>query len=55
MFRADLEKNRRNGRSLFGLAESLRAQGKHYAARAVQREFERAWKAADTKLRIEDL
>src|SRR5438132_14054248 len=32
-FRADLERNRRNPRSLFGLAESLAAQGKTYAAR----------------------
>jgi tetratricopeptide (TPR) repeat protein len=55
VFRADLEKHPRNGRSLFGLSESLKAQGKEYAARMVQREFEGAWKNADTKLRIEDL
>jgi hypothetical protein len=28
VFRKDLEDNPRNGRSLFGLAESLKAQGK---------------------------
>ncbi|CAN5643948.1 hypothetical protein BH18ACI1_BH18ACI1_21480 [soil metagenome] len=55
VFRADLEKNRRNGRSLFGLLESLKAQGKKYSAQSVQREFEEAWKQADTKLRVEDL
>ncbi|MGB7921907.1 MAG: hypothetical protein WCF57_01550 [Pyrinomonadaceae bacterium] len=55
VFRADLEKNPRNGRSLFGLAESLKAQGKNYAARMVQIEFESAWKNADVKLRVEDL
>jgi tetratricopeptide (TPR) repeat protein len=55
VFREDLRRNRRNGRSLFGLAESLRAQGKAREAELVGREFERAWKNADTKLRVEDL
>jgi tetratricopeptide (TPR) repeat protein len=55
VFRAELEKHRRNGRALFGLMESLKAQGKKHAADFVQREFEAAWKNADTKLRIEDL
>jgi tetratricopeptide (TPR) repeat protein len=55
VFRADLEKNLRNGRSLFGLQESLNAQGKKSAAQFVQREFQLAWKNADTQLRIEDL
>jgi tetratricopeptide (TPR) repeat protein len=55
VFREDLKKNRRNGRSLFGLAESLKAQGKLREAGLVRREFERAWGKADTKLRIEDL
>ncbi len=55
VFRADLEKNRRNGRSLFGLLESLKAQKKTYDAGFVQREFEEAWKRADVKLRVEDL
>ncbi|HYG09911.1 MAG TPA: hypothetical protein VD835_08060 [Pyrinomonadaceae bacterium] len=55
VFRADLERNRRNGRSLFGLAESLRAQGKTHAAALVQQEFERAWKNADAPLKAGDL
>jgi tetratricopeptide (TPR) repeat protein len=55
VFRADLERNARNGRSLFGLMESLKAQGKHDAARSVKIEFESAWKNADTRLRVEDL
>jgi tetratricopeptide (TPR) repeat protein len=55
VFREDLRRNRRNGRSLFGLAESLKAQGRTREADLVRREFERAWKNADTKLRIEDL
>jgi hypothetical protein len=55
VFRADLERNRRNGRALFGLLESLKAQGKTYPALFVQREFESAWKQADTQLKVEDL
>jgi tetratricopeptide (TPR) repeat protein len=55
VFRAELERHRRNGRALFGLAESLKAQGKKLAADLVNAEFEAAWKNADTKLRIEDL
>jgi tetratricopeptide (TPR) repeat protein len=55
VFREDLRRNRRNGRSLFGLAESLKGQGKGREAELVGREFERAWKSADTRLRVEDL
>jgi tetratricopeptide (TPR) repeat protein len=53
VFRADLETNPRSGRSLFGLLESLTAQGKD--ASGVRREFESAWKKAEVKLKIEDL
>jgi len=55
VFRADLEKNKHNGRSLFGLLESLKAQKKNDAAAAVQREFQQAWKDADTKLTAQSL
>jgi TolA-binding protein len=55
VFRDDLERNPRSGRSLFGLSESLKAQGKRDAARLVEREFGRAWKSADTKLSVKDL
>ncbi|HKS40096.1 MAG TPA: hypothetical protein VJX74_05740 [Blastocatellia bacterium] len=55
VFRADLEKNPRNGRSLFGLQESLKAQGKKSAVQFVQRELQVAWKNADVQLRMEDL
>lgn len=55
VFRDDLQRNRRNGRSLFGLMESLKAQKKDYAASMVQREFATAWKNADVKLTIQDL
>jgi hypothetical protein len=55
VFLADMEKNKRNGRSLFGLVEAFKAQKKAYAASLVQQEFEMAWKNADTKLAISDL
>lgn len=55
VFRADLDKNQRNGRSLFGLRESLKAEGKTNAAQQVSQEFERAWKNADTVLSLEEL
>ncbi len=55
VFRKDLEDNPHNGRSLFGLAESLKKQGQARAAETIQREFEAAWKNATTKLKIEDL
>jgi tetratricopeptide (TPR) repeat protein len=56
VFRADLEKNPRNGRSLFGLRESLKAQKKAYAAQMVDQEFRRAWQsAAPQELAIGDL
>jgi tetratricopeptide (TPR) repeat protein len=54
VFRADLVRNPRNGRSLFGLWEALRALGRTSEARWVQRQFEAAWKQADVKLRIEE-
>ena len=54
VFRADLEKNPRNPRSLFGLMESLIAQKKTADADWVHREFQAAWKNADVTLRVED-
>jgi len=55
VYRAEITKHPRNGRALFGLAESLRKQGKTDSAAMVQREFEKSWEKADTKLAIEDL
>jgi tetratricopeptide (TPR) repeat protein len=55
LFRADLERNKHSGRSLFGLMESLKAQKKTEAAAIARREFESAWKNADTKLSIGEL
>jgi tetratricopeptide (TPR) repeat protein len=55
VFRRDLEVNARSPRSLFGLAESLKAQHKDHDAEWVQRAFEEAWKDADAKLSVEEL
>jgi len=55
VFRADLERNPRNPRSLFGLAESLRAQKKAADAAWVRAAFEGAWRDADTQLTSRDL
>ena len=55
VFRAEIERRPRNGRALFGLAESLRKQGKNSSAQMVQQEFERSWQLADTKLTVEGL
>lgn len=55
VFREDLKRNPRNPRSLFGLAETLRAEGKMAEAATVQQQFLRAWRKADTKLTLSDL
>jgi hypothetical protein len=55
VFREGLRRSPHNGRILFGLLESLKAQNKMDSAFWIEREFELAWKKADTKLRIEDL
>ena len=50
VYREDLARFPDNGWSLFGLAESLRRQGKNRQAAEVQREFELAWKHADVEI-----
>jgi tetratricopeptide (TPR) repeat protein len=55
LFRADLRQNPKNGRSLFGLAEALKAQGKLSDAADATSQFQASWKNADVQLRIEDL
>jgi tetratricopeptide (TPR) repeat protein len=55
VFRAEIAKHQRNGRALFGLVESLKRQGKESSALMVQREFEKAWETADTKLSVDQL
>ena len=41
-----------NGWPLYGLEQSLRAQGKDAEAKQVGKEFKKAWKYADTKLNL---
>jgi tetratricopeptide (TPR) repeat protein len=50
VYREDLKQYPNNGWSLFGLAESLRAQGKTAEAAEVQQQFELAWQYADVTL-----
>ena len=50
VYREDLKQNRENGWSLFGLAQSLRAQGKTAEAEQVEVRFKRAWAQADVTL-----
>ena len=55
VFRADLYRNPRNPRSLFGLAAALKAQGKDYDAGFVQSQYEASWKGGLSSLTIDDL
>lgn len=55
VFREDLERNPRNPRSLFGLHEAIKAQGRGEDATWIRKQFERVWKAPDIKLRVVDL
>ena len=50
VYREDLRRNPENGWSLFGLAQSLRAQGKSAEAGAEDARFRRAWTRADVTL-----
>ena len=52
IFREDVQRWPRNGWGLYGLEQSLRAQGKADSADIVQREFNEAWKRADVKLQL---
>lgn len=53
-FRQDLMQNRGNGRSLFGLIESLRAQKKKLPEHLAS-QFQQAWQDATLQLTIEEL
>jgi tetratricopeptide (TPR) repeat protein len=55
VFRADLRQHPRSPRSLFGLLQVLKAQGRDSDAAWVQRQLDEAWKNADTKLELKDL
>jgi tetratricopeptide (TPR) repeat protein len=53
VFRDDLRRNRRSGRSLFGLWQSLKAQHKDDAAELVRQQYETAWTGADATLNLD--
>ncbi|MEM8780449.1 MAG: tetratricopeptide repeat protein [Cyanobacteria bacterium P01_G01_bin.49] len=55
VYREDLQQHPQNGWSLFGLAESLKAQGKPEQATQIQAEFEKSWSHADIKLTVANL
>jgi tetratricopeptide (TPR) repeat protein len=54
VFRADLERNPKNGRSLFGLWQSLVAQDRTAEAARAEREFRSAWTHADVEMKLSD-
>jgi tetratricopeptide (TPR) repeat protein len=60
VFRADLDRNPRNPRSLFGLQQSLKTQRRDYDASFVEKQFHASWKGRTasgqaTQLKVEDL
>jgi tetratricopeptide (TPR) repeat protein len=54
-FREELVNNRRSGRALYGLMESLKAQNKSDAARMVESLYQRAWALADNPMTLDQL
>ena len=55
VFREDLQRNPKNGRSQFGLVLVLRKQNKDAEAEAIESEFKESWKHADSPIgRITD-
>jgi tetratricopeptide (TPR) repeat protein len=55
VFRDDLARRPRDGRSLFGLMTALEAQGRTYDAGLVRSSYEAAWRTADKALTLADL
>ena len=55
VFREDLRRNPGGGRSFFGLAAALEAQGEKDKAARVRSQFRKAWKYADTTLTVNEL
>ena len=50
VYRQDLSWHKNNGWALFGLWQSLASQGKSEEAKSVFKDFEHAWRNADTRL-----
>jgi tetratricopeptide (TPR) repeat protein len=55
VFREDLDRNPRNPRSLYGLQEALKKQGRDYDAGFVEKQFNTSWKGGAGSLKMEDL
>jgi Flp pilus assembly protein TadD len=55
VFREDLERNPRNPRSLYGLQQALKKQGRDYDASFVGKQFSASWKGGSGSLKMEDL
>ncbi len=55
VFRADLDRNPRNPRSLWGLHQALLQEKRDYDAGFVQKQFEASWKGGPTALKLDDL
>ena len=55
VFRADLDRNLRNPRSLWGLRQALLQQKRDYDAGFVQKQFEASWKGGPQALKLDDL
>jgi tetratricopeptide (TPR) repeat protein len=55
VFREDLDRHPRNPRSLFGLQQALKGQGKEYDAGFVQKQLQVSWKGGSTPLKLDDL
>lgn len=54
VFREDLQRNPRNGRSLFGLWQTLILRGNDAGAARAETEFKEAWKHAEVELKLAD-
>jgi len=55
VFREYLNMHPRSPRSLFGLQQALKAQGKEYDAGFVQKQLQASWKGGATQLKLDDL
>ena len=51
VYRDDLRRHPENGWALFGLAQSVSAQGRNDEAILIQERYAKAWKNADTPLK----
>jgi tetratricopeptide (TPR) repeat protein len=55
VFREDLNQNARNPRSLFGLHEALKIQGRDHDAQFVEKQFRDYWDGGALNLKVENL